>query len=98
VGGIDRSFQFALDWDLILRFQAAGARFARLPWLLGMFRHHPRQKSQDWVGTVGLREMERLRLRTLGRPATNEELQVGVRRACFDGGIVQALFERGIRV
>jgi hypothetical protein len=98
VGGIDCSFQFALDWDLILRFRAAGARFARLPWLLGMFRHHPRQKSQAWLESVGVPEMNRLHLRTLGRPATDEELRVGVRRACFDGGIVQALFERGIRV
>ena len=37
-GGIDRSFQFALDWDLLLRFQKAGARMVRLPYFLGAFR------------------------------------------------------------
>jgi len=29
-GGIDERFRFAMDWDLLLRFQAAGAKFHRL--------------------------------------------------------------------
>src|SRR5262249_23541680 len=46
VGGtLDASFQFAMDWDLILRFREAGARFVRLPRFLGAFRVHARQKT-----------------------------------------------------
>ena len=46
VGGkLDKSFQFALDWDLLLRFRDAGARFARVPRFLGAFRVHPRGPS-----------------------------------------------------
>ena len=37
VGGIDRAFQFAMDWDLVLRFINAGARFQRVPYSLGAF-------------------------------------------------------------
>ena len=39
VGGyIDEFYQFALDWELLLRFRQAGARFARLPRFLGAFK------------------------------------------------------------
>ncbi|HEY5742940.1 MAG TPA: glycosyltransferase family 2 protein, partial [Terrimicrobiaceae bacterium] len=34
VGGICTSFQFAMDWDLLLRFINAGARFYRVPYFL----------------------------------------------------------------
>lgn len=42
---LDESFQFAMDWDLILRFREAGARFARVPRFLGAFRTQPDQKT-----------------------------------------------------
>jgi glycosyltransferase involved in cell wall biosynthesis len=53
VGGrMDESFQFALDWELLLRFRDAGARFERLPRFLGAFRLHGTQKTEthmtDW--------------------------------------------------
>ena len=98
VGGIDASFHFALDWDLLLRFAAAGARFARLPWFLGQFRLHPRQKTQAWMSLHGVPEMDRLRLRTLGRAPTDEEMQAAMRRAQFDSALVYALLQRGWRV
>lgn len=66
VGGIDSSFKFALDWDLLLRFKAAGARFARLPWFLALFRLHSAQKSQAQLERDGIPEMTRLRERSLG--------------------------------
>ena len=46
VGGIDQSFQFAMDWDLLLRFIKAGARFSRVPYFLACFRVHSKQKTQ----------------------------------------------------
>lgn len=65
VGGLDPTFRFALDWDLLLRWRAAGARFAHLPRFLGAFRLHGAQKNAT-IGEVGRREMQQLRARTLG--------------------------------
>jgi hypothetical protein len=97
VGGLDDSFHFALDWDLLLRFQAVGARITRLPWFLGLFRVHGGQKSQAWLDDVGMSEMRRLRVRTFGQPPTDEVLTSSWRRARFDSALVHALFRRGIR-
>jgi len=67
VGGhLDESFQFAFDWELLLRFQRAGARIVRLPYYMGCFRTHPSQKSTADAVTVGFPEMTRLRERELG--------------------------------
>ena len=67
VGGrIDESFQFAMDWDLLVRFRDAGARFARLPRYLGAFRVHDDQKTTKEIGTKGAAEMARIRFRCLG--------------------------------
>jgi FkbM family methyltransferase len=63
---IDESFQFALDWDLLVRFRNAGARFARLPRFLGAFRVHRDQKTTKKLGTMGAAEMDRIRVRCLG--------------------------------
>ncbi|MEI7780292.1 MAG: glycosyltransferase [Planctomycetota bacterium] len=62
----DESFRFALDWDLILRFQAAGLRFERLPRFLGAFRITEAQKTQSSWLPIGRREVERLWGRVLG--------------------------------
>lgn len=98
VGGLDRSFQFAMDWDLLLRFRQKGARFARLPWHLGLFRAHEAQKSQVLVGNLGLQEMTQLRLRSLGRLPSQEELEEGFRRCLLDSALVAALMKKGLRV
>jgi glycosyltransferase involved in cell wall biosynthesis len=63
---LDESFDFALDWDLLLRFQAAGAKFACLPRFLGAFRVTESTKTSKNLETVGQREIDRLRLRSLG--------------------------------
>lgn len=61
VGGhLDQSYQFAMDWELLLRFRAAGAKFARLPRFLGAFRVHAQQKTQA-AYSIGEQEMKRLR-------------------------------------
>jgi hypothetical protein len=56
VGGIDQSFQFAMDWDLLLRFIKVGARFSRVPYFLGCFRVHDKQKTQTLSDHTGERE------------------------------------------
>ncbi len=79
-GGLDEDFRFAMDWDLILRFQAAGAKFVRLPRFMGAFRAHAAQKSQAAIGTVGFQEMDRLRERALGYRPSYQEINRVVRR------------------
>jgi len=71
---IDVSFQYAMDWDLILRFRDAGLRFARLPRFLGAFRVLDNQKTLRLLHTVGRREMERLRQRSLGSVPSQHEM------------------------
>ncbi|MGE3809184.1 MAG: glycosyltransferase family 2 protein [Gemmataceae bacterium] len=71
---LDLSFQFALDWDLLLRFRDAGARFARLPRFLGAFRFHAAQKTTSQIAHQGLPEMNRLRERCHGRPVSYTEI------------------------
>lgn len=58
-GRLDPEYRYALDWDLLLRFLDSGARFERLPWMIGAFRVHGEQKSATQVD-VGALEMERL--------------------------------------
>lgn len=66
VGGIDPSFRFALDWDLFVRFQRAGAKMVRLPYFMGGFRVHPDQKNAVTLHTDGYPEMKRIRDEALG--------------------------------
>lgn len=65
LGAFDTTFQFAMDWDFILRAQAAGFRFKRLPRFLGCFRVYPNQKTSA-MHDVGQEEQDRLRLRVHG--------------------------------
>jgi glycosyltransferase involved in cell wall biosynthesis len=78
-GRLDETFQFALDWDLLLRFRAAGARFVRLPRFLGAFRVHPRQKTSARFVDLYYPEVRRLRERCHGRPVPLQEVVRGRR-------------------
>ena len=76
-GEIDESFQFAMDWDLLLRFADIGACIHRLPRFLGAFRVHPDQKTQAcW--TLGEQEMFRLRARVHGRDVDYPEIHANI--------------------
>jgi uncharacterized protein YoxC len=77
-GGIDESFRFAMDWDLLLRFRAAGARFAHVPKYLGAFRIHASQKTSAAISDIGFKEMNRLRLRELGREVDHHEIRKAI--------------------
>jgi glycosyltransferase involved in cell wall biosynthesis len=71
-GRMDRSFRFALDWDLLLRLVDSGARIVRLPRFLGAFRVHGEQKTQAQI-QLGEEESLRLRRRCHGRDVPWEE-------------------------
>lgn len=74
-GGLDTSFKFAIDWDLLLRFQAAGASIVRVPYFLACFRSHAAQKTSAVMHSTGQKEISRLRERTQGRPFPSHELE-----------------------
>lgn len=75
VGGmINEQFQFAMDWELILRFRRAGAKFYRLPHLLAAFRITDQQKTSQLLASVGRRESNLLRRQELGFIPSDEEV------------------------
>jgi hypothetical protein len=74
LGGIDESFQFAMDRDFILRAQAARMTFRRLPLFLGCFRVHSRQKTTA-ASDTGAREMAILRRRMIGHVPSDREVR-----------------------
>jgi hypothetical protein len=76
IGPMDESFHYAMDWDFILRAQATGFKFVRLPRFLACFRIHDAQKTAATYA-VGVREMGILRRRVLGFQPT----QTSIRRA-----------------
>ncbi len=76
VGGkIDESFRFAMDWDLLVRFRDAGARFGHIPKFLGAFRIHEHQKTSASINEIGHQEMNRIRERILGRVPDRKEVR-----------------------
>jgi glycosyltransferase involved in cell wall biosynthesis len=74
VGGVDASFQFALDWDLLIRFRDAGAQIVRLPRFLAGFRVHDTQKTAQEIGSTGAREMSRVWQRCLGYVPSDQQV------------------------
>lgn len=97
VGGyIDESFQFALDWDLLLRFRAARLRMIRLPRFLGAFRVSREQKTASQMATIGIREMNRLRRRYLGEVPSESEIKERVARYILRHWAIDALYATGI--
>ncbi|VEN75401.1 Beta-1,6-glucanase [Candidatus Desulfarcum epimagneticum] len=73
-GYVDEGFDFALDWDLLLRFRETGAKFARINRFIGAFRVHDSQKTSAAIDTRGKVEMDRLRRRLSGRHVSDEEI------------------------
>ena len=73
-GGLDESFYFAMDWDLLLRFRREGAKMVCLPAMLGCFRVHESQKTSQELGHRGKEEMEFLRQRVHGRIPSDAEV------------------------
>ncbi len=74
VGGLDDSFRFAMDWDLLLRFSEADATMVRLPIFGGGFRVHPDQLTSSKLDTLGAEEIRRLRRRCHGREVSSSEV------------------------
>ncbi|MBM3981781.1 MAG: glycosyltransferase [Planctomycetes bacterium] len=96
VGGIDESFRFAMDWDLLLRFQDAGAKIRRLGRFLGAFRVHSSSKTVTVVNSTGIAEMGRLRRRCHGRDVTPVEVHNAVNRYLWRHSFLNRLYRLGL--
>lgn len=99
VGGLSTTSEFAMDWDLLLRFQASGARITRVPYFLACFRIHPAQKTSAAMRTVGQREIDSLRERTFNRPFSPDELETNphLLRYLRQSAWIEFLWKWGIR-
>jgi glycosyltransferase involved in cell wall biosynthesis len=73
MGPFREDFNYAFDWDFILRAQAAGFKFLRLPRFLACFRVHEAQKTAS-LYEIGRREMQRLRRQHLGHEPSQAEI------------------------
>jgi len=100
VGGLDHSLHFAMDWDLLLRFQEAGVKIVRLPYFLACFTAHPEQKTTAQLDTTGKAEIDMLLRRTFGRDVTtpdellaNRDMHRYLRRSAW----IEQLWKWGIR-
>lgn len=78
IGPLDTSFQYALDWDFILRAQQEGFKFQRLPRFLGCFRIHPEQKTTA-IKDVGDRESAKLHAQHLGKVPSPAEVRRNIK-------------------
>jgi glycosyltransferase involved in cell wall biosynthesis len=78
VGPLDSAFEFALDWDFVLRSAAAGFSFRRLPRFLGCLRSHSQQKTAR-LASLGNAEADRLRRRIFKRDVPINEVSHAVR-------------------
>lgn len=74
-GQLDANLQFAMDWDLLLRFKQAGAKIVRVATFLGVFRVHRAQKTQAQIEDLGSKEMQKLREQEHGRKIENRQLK-----------------------
>ncbi len=99
VGGVDQSFHFALDWDLLARFTEARLRVVRLPYFLGCFRLHQEQKTSCHIHSTGAEEMARIRSRFHGPERQNDmkTIDAWARRIRLRGALTARLLALGLR-
>jgi len=92
---LDESFRYALDWDFILRAQSLNFKFKRLPRFLGCFRVHDGQKTSSLLD-VGVDEMRRLRIRSLGRKYYARTVRQAIRGYVLEHVLLNLLYRMGI--
>jgi len=82
---LDESMQFAMDWDMILRYIISGATIIRVPRFLAAFRVHASQKTSAQLNQIGLKEMDAVRAKYLtycpGREEIHQNLKSYLKRS-----------------
>ncbi|MEM6820973.1 MAG: glycosyltransferase family 2 protein [Verrucomicrobiota bacterium] len=61
VGGIDKKYQFAMDYDLFARMMKAGKNFKHSDQFFAVFREHAEAKTSVLMNELGMPEMELVR-------------------------------------
>jgi glycosyltransferase involved in cell wall biosynthesis len=74
-GYVHTGYDFAMDYELWLRFLRAGAHFLSVPDYWGLFRWYPSQKSQALWYERGVPECDRLHEEYLGRAVPEHEMR-----------------------
>jgi hypothetical protein len=97
VGGLDPSFRFAMDWDLLMRFIRGKARIVRVPYFLGCFRVHKHQKTSAQISSTGVQEMERIRREYHGRDVLRDEINNAAHKLQISAVITARMLAMGIR-
>lgn len=59
-GCIDTTYDFAMDYELFMRFLCAGAKFEAVNSVFGLFRYYQDQKSRSLWERVGIPEVARI--------------------------------------
>jgi glycosyltransferase involved in cell wall biosynthesis len=98
IGGLDRRWFFAMDWDLVLRFASAGARITRVPYFLGRFRVHSLQKSEVLINTVAREDIDALHKRELGFSPEASAVEACHKRLKRESFLWALLMQRGVRL
>lgn len=91
-GSIGEHWGYALDWDLLLRFRAVGAKAVRLPRFLAAFRIHPSQFTTARMDEHGRDEMATLRKRELGFEPTPKQIRAATRPYVHRHDVLQKLY------
>jgi glycosyltransferase involved in cell wall biosynthesis len=71
---VDSHYEFAMDYELFLRFLQQGATFLSVPYHFGLFRYYPDQKSASLWKNRGLPEIARLQQAYLGKTLKEAEM------------------------
>jgi SAM-dependent methyltransferase len=88
---LDEGLQHAATWDLLLRFQQLGARFARLPRFVAGSRAHLPRPAPDRSGEADL-----VRQRYLGRAPSPAEVARATRPLLVRQMLFDQLYVRGV--
>jgi hypothetical protein len=93
---LNESYHFAMDWELLVRFHAAGAKFARLPRFLAAFRVHAAQKTTTPLNSNASREVARLLKQIHGVEVTSREIYRMSRSYLRRSMIIHKMYQLGI--
>ena len=88
---LDESLSFAMDWDLILRFQKSGANIKHVNRFLGLFRVHEEQKTMKNISDIGAKEMTTLRKKYL--PSNADISRFSIRKNTSKYVMMSVLFD-----
>ena len=74
-GCIDTTYDFAMDYELFMRFLAHGAKFAAINSVFGLFRYYQDQKSRSLWLDVGIPEVARIHTKYCEGPVSDVRMQ-----------------------